>query len=216
MRGILYVGTFSPSFKRGDGRVKYKYLPPPCVKIFCDNLPEFTLNFMLLESAQESAGAAIMWYTNGTVTDEAPEYCYNSAVISVNDTLVCSRIDETWQTPFKIADGSIIPDVAALSGLVKESSTSGVANNTNNDHETATQFKSNDSNNDAAIGAGVGVPLGVIALFAIGWVLWERHMRKKTPGAASPVSIDKSSYVRELNGSKAVELYDGSTVASYH
>lgn len=43
---------------------------------------------------------------------------------------------------------------------------------TSSSNSTATN---NGSNHDAAIGAGVGVPLGVIALASIAWALWERR-----------------------------------------
>ncbi|KAJ5933898.1 hypothetical protein N7454_006227 [Penicillium verhagenii] len=149
------------------------------------------------KTAQQSAGASLVWYTNGTVTDGEDEYCCNSMVISGNDTLVCSTISGETQTPFTIANGSAIADVAALDGLVKESSSSTsttVANNTGNSDDTASSNStcSSGSNNDVAIGAGVGVPLGVIALVALGWALYERHLRKQMlttdPSGSSPPS----------------------------
>ncbi|KAJ5706716.1 hypothetical protein N7488_006517 [Penicillium malachiteum] len=56
-------------------------------------------------NAQPSAGASVVWLTNGTTggsTGDETEYCCNSVVISVNDTLVCSKIHGNTQDPFPI------------------------------------------------------------------------------------------------------------------
>jgi hypothetical protein len=57
---------------------------------------------------------------------------------------------------------------------------------------------------DIAIGAGVGVPLGVIALMTLGWALFERRARRAMRNQAPPsevVTVDKgASYVHGHNG----------------
>ncbi|KAJ5933899.1 hypothetical protein N7454_006228 [Penicillium verhagenii] len=169
-------------------------------------------------SAQEAAGAAVVWLTNGTTTSEEPQYCCNSAVVSANNTIVCSTVDGDFQNPFTISNGSAIANAAALSGLVEESSSSTVANTTASGNYTAmtkSQSSCNNSSKDVAIGAGVGIPLGVIALLLIVWAMWERRLRKQTPvpGQAFLLSDNNShSHVREMDGSKVPELYDGSTI----
>lgn len=44
-------------------------------------------------------------------------------------------------------------------------------------------------NKDAAIGAGVGVPLGVIALAAVGWALAERRKRYALINSPQPMMM---------------------------
>jgi hypothetical protein len=88
--------------------------------------------------------------------------------------------------------------VAGLNGLVKQSSTSGsstIANNTGNDDTAKSSTHSEDTQKNIAIGAGVGVPLGVISLLSIGWAVHERRMRKKIPQAqAQPILTTDYSY----------------------
>ncbi|GAB1193481.1 hypothetical protein APSETT444_002699 [Aspergillus pseudonomiae] len=82
------------------------------------------------------------------------------------------------QTPFTVTSGEIIPDVAGLSGLVRASNSSSSApNNT----KTCVQ----DSSRETAIGAGVGVPLGIIALGCMAWAVWERRARQRTTTSSS-------------------------------
>ncbi|KAF3398151.1 hypothetical protein F1880_005697 [Penicillium rolfsii] len=142
------------------------------------------------KNAQEGSGASLVWFTNGTTGNtpdgEPTEYCCNSVIVSSNNTLVCSSFPGTVSDPFPIANGSVIADVAGLIGLVKQSSTSSsptIANNTGNDDTPKSSTHSEDSQKDTAIGAGVGVPLGVISLLSIGWAVYERRMRKKIPHA---------------------------------
>ncbi|KAJ5201438.1 uncharacterized protein N7498_006101 [Penicillium cinerascens] len=136
----------------------------------------------------QGAGAALIPYLNGTTSaDEEPTYCCNSVVISGNDTLVCSKVGSTDPSPFPIANGSVIVDVAGLNGLVRQSSSTGsstIANNTGNDNTSKKLNSSDGSQKEVAIGAGVGVPLGVIALLSIVWALYERRLRKKIPQPA--------------------------------
>ncbi|KAJ5626485.1 hypothetical protein N7528_003912 [Penicillium herquei] len=137
------------------------------------------------KDAQPSAGASVVWLTNGTTggsTGDETEYCCNSVIISVNDTLVCSKIDGNTQNPFTLnSTGHIIAGVAGLEGLVETSdaNSSTITNSTGNTCTTASS-NNGDSSKEIAIGAGVGVPLGVIALLSIGWALYERRKRLNT------------------------------------
>ena len=96
---------------------------------------------------------------------------------------VCSTVKGDKQTPFKLPDGSPIPGVTALSGYNKTSnSTSSSMANTTTAADAATSGSTKgqrDHSKEVAIGAGVGVPLGVISLLALAWGLWERRQRKQ-------------------------------------
>ena len=156
---------------------------------------------MFSESARKGSSASLVWFTNGTIGDtpdgEPTEFCCNSVVLSPNGTLVCSRLSGNVQEPFTIANGSVIADVAGLNGLVKQSSTSGsstIANNTGNDDTAKSLTRTDDSQKSIAIGAGVGVRLGLISLLSIGWAVYERRMRKKIPQAqVQPILTTESS-----------------------
>ncbi|RHZ45665.1 uncharacterized protein CDV56_103464 [Aspergillus thermomutatus] len=90
------------------------------------------------------------------------KYCCG-AVVDDNGSLGCQVGDA-----FTIEKGAVIPGVAALAGYSNSSS-----------NTTCTiGDSSSPSSHDVAIGAGVGVPLGVIALAAIAWALWERRQCK--------------------------------------
>lgn len=121
--------------------------------------------------------------------------------------------------------------MAALDGLVNQSSSAGsstIANNTGNDDtakQSTSNAPSNNSKTETAIGAGVGVPLGFIALLSIGWALYERRLRNKMH--RSPISADGYGYAIERNdhpvelagltGSelKPAELYNSTTPTAY-
>lgn len=141
--------------------------------------------------AQGDTGVRIVWLNN---TGQGSNYCCNSVLFDpVTQQKDCSHVNGEPQSAFRIRDGSMMLDVAALSGIVKESNTttSSTANNntTTTDTDTDTNTSTNttsattkstekDNSNEVAIGAGVGVPLGVIAVLAIGWAIWERRRRK--------------------------------------
>ncbi|KAJ5969608.1 hypothetical protein N7501_005856 [Penicillium viridicatum] len=165
------------------------------------------------QSAQPGAGAAVVWL-NGTNSEST--YCCNSVLVNqTSSEKFCSSINGSPQSSFSVADGYIIPGVAGLSDFAKESNTTSsvVANRTSTATRAGLSTTSNDSR-DVAIGAGVGVPLGVIALFTTGWALWERRKRKRA--SLHPVQLvqpvvanDRSFEVSELGTytPKPVELY---------
>lgn len=134
--------------------------------------------------AQKDTGVRVVWLNN---TGQGSNYCCNSILFDTStQKMGCSDVNGEPQEAFRIRDASMMLDVAALSGIVKESNTttSCTANNTTDtdtDTDTTsatTKSTEKDNSNDVAIGAGVGVPLGVIALLAIGWAIWERRRRK--------------------------------------
>ena len=69
---------------------------------------------------------------------------------------------------FKLPFGRAIAGVAALAEH-GNSETGSTGNSGTKEPEPAS------SNHDVAIGVGVGVPLGVLALTAVAWALWERR-----------------------------------------
>ncbi|KAL4905591.1 hypothetical protein BDW74DRAFT_18097 [Aspergillus multicolor] len=120
-----------------------------------------------------TGGCSIVVLTNSN--DSGIQYCCNSIVSNTSDIRpACAA----GRAPFGIAAGAIMPGVAALSNL----STANGTNTTRTSTNTAgaySQCPKCEENHDAAIGAGVGVPLGVIAITAIAWALFERRKRVK-------------------------------------
>lgn len=97
--------------------------------------------------------------------------------------------------------------VAALSGLNNTTcnSSSSVPTANASDHQDNTS-------REVAIGAGVGVPLGAIALLSIGWALWERKERRRVAATAvsrstwSPVNKSSNDHPRNVNLYETGEL----------
>ncbi|KAL3482287.1 hypothetical protein BJX99DRAFT_252994 [Aspergillus californicus] len=84
--------------------------------------------------------------------------------------------------PFVLEDGEIIYSRAALADVNTNSTDSDSCPTAD---PTAGGSSGDDpgshcSSNDTAIGPGVGVPLGVLALSAVAWALWERRRRRQS------------------------------------
>ncbi|CAI7601877.1 unnamed protein product [Penicillium discolor] len=139
------------------------------------------------KDAQQGSGAAVV-----PLTTPGPEtvYCCNGLVANgTSEGLICGNVKGSPQQPFTVASGTAIPGVAALSDLMKRTDdTSPTVTNDTNTTRTASCITSTDSN-DVAIGAGVGVPLGITALHSIGWALWERRKRKRASLLTEPVHM---------------------------
>ncbi|KAL4998394.1 hypothetical protein BDV10DRAFT_185221 [Aspergillus recurvatus] len=146
-------------------------------------------------------GCSIILLTNRR--NEEPTYCCNSIVSSANGSgQTCG-----YGQPFRVGRGGIIPGVAALQDFV-------VANSSSNSTDNSADCPDCEATHEAAIGAGVGVPLGVIALTAIAWALFERRRRKRA-GVPVPYASPGPEYAPQkprgqqgvyLNPSDAVEL----------
>jgi hypothetical protein len=131
----------------------------------------------------------------GTNDDGRAIYCcgYQSANQTTDE---CANGD----APFILEDGEMVFRRAALADATEDgnssswttASTSPTATGTDAGTDSATC-----SNNDVAIGAGVGVPLGVLALSAVAWALLERRRRVKTVAGVGMVEHEHGR-VREV------------------
>ncbi|CEL08955.1 hypothetical protein ASPCAL12099 [Aspergillus calidoustus] len=158
-------------------------------------------------NVQLNGGCTIVMYNN---TAEGSFYCCNS--IQNNNTGFLPRC--AWDLdPFTLSSATIVPGVALLENYEQASTTT---NNTietplpSNSTETPLECpKTQSSNNDVAIGAGVGVPLGVLALLAVAWALLERQRRAKyfqSLAAANNSSVPLYSARKQMNPQ---ELFSG-------
>ncbi|KAF7117621.1 hypothetical protein CNMCM5793_006713 [Aspergillus hiratsukae] len=137
------------------------------------------------EDINPDGGSSIinLKYENGIAT-----YCCGTPIANGTDTL-CPDGSKGFQIP----TGYALTGVALLSDVNSSSATTAAST------DTATR-----SCYDTAIGAGVGVPLGVIALMMLCWALFERKarraMRIQTP-PTEVVTVDKGPpYAQTHNG----------------
>ncbi|KAK2820071.1 hypothetical protein FQN49_007747 [Arthroderma sp. PD_2] len=117
-------------------------------------------------------------FLNGTST-----YCANSIISKTADSITCAEDTE----PFTINSGDIITDKAVLAkadcSVPRLNPTVAIddmpsASGSSRPTPGSIKVEARDAAaTNVAIGVGVGVPLGVIALLAIGWALYERKKR---------------------------------------
>lgn len=114
------------------------------------------------KSDHRDAGCAVITFQ---ADGDNTTYCCDGIEANGNAT-VCANGED----PFKLESGTAIQGRAYLSNLTAKDS-------------------GNNNNRDVAIGAGVGVPLGVLFLTALGWALFERkkrHALLNSAAAAAP------------------------------
>lgn len=142
-----------------------------------------------LDTLYQSSGALLAHY-RGTGAEST--YCCGAVAVK-NNTLTCSTVNNQTQQPFSIENGTFMSGVAALANYIESS-------NSTASGQTPRIVSTKDSKL-VAVGAGVGAPLGVIAIAAFVWAIVERRKRKRmAPAPAVPVISDS----RTSNGA---ELY---------
>ncbi|KAF7594920.1 hypothetical protein BBP40_007956 [Aspergillus hancockii] len=112
------------------------------------------------------------------------KYCCGAVTYKDNEITCAAEGD-----PFSIDFGTAIDGVAGLAGKDTSSTTSASSTATATARcESAKEEAWSRANHDVAIGAGVGVPLGVIAVASIAWALWERRQRTVAERVGTVVS----------------------------
>ncbi|KAB8264306.1 hypothetical protein BDV32DRAFT_145554 [Aspergillus pseudonomiae] len=140
--------------------------------------------------ATPSMGASI---TNVGFSSGKATYCCGSPRTN-GSTVIClaSESDNNSDVPFSIQDGNPILSAGMLQNITTldaTNSSSSSDSNSNSNSSTATPATC-PSSHDTAIGAGVGVPLGVIAILLLIWALFERRRAGRALQQMQPVAFE--------------------------
>ncbi|KAL4820354.1 hypothetical protein BDW67DRAFT_180735 [Aspergillus spinulosporus] len=135
---------------------------------------------------QRDAGCAIVPYN---VTNEGVTYCCNSIVNNRSDIRPACV---SGTDPIILLSATIIPGVALLEDYTLRSNIDSVNTTASSTQSELEACPDSSSSNTAMIGAGVGVPLGVIGLVGIA----EEFLRKAAnwkPQYSEPVELGDGS-----------------------
>lgn len=105
-------------------------------------------------------------------------YCCGSAEVS-NTTTKCYD----GSNAFRVPDAEAVPGYALLGNITSFNASTDSPDSPNNTSCPIEQTNTS-SCHETAVGAGVGVPLGVIALASVAWALWERRKGKQASNSA--------------------------------
>ncbi|PYH47028.1 uncharacterized protein BP01DRAFT_390173 [Aspergillus saccharolyticus JOP 1030-1] len=109
-------------------------------------------------------------------TDGVSTYCCGTPVANSDDEVVCPNNASSFEVPtgHAVVGYAMLANVSSLDATAKTTCSS--SNTTTTVLATSTaSCPSGASGHDTAIGAGVGVSLGVVALASIAWALFERR-----------------------------------------
>ncbi|KAJ5689467.1 hypothetical protein N7462_003859 [Penicillium macrosclerotiorum] len=162
-------------------------------------------------------------------------YCCGTPISSDNGTICPFGKDS-----FQLDDADMIPGRAGLADYVLASNSSSSSSSNSSASNSATTSSSTSSiasstttpstssgdttssfspsSHDAALGAGLGIPLGVIAIASVVWALWERRransLSRAMMGSSAPASRSRfpGSHAK-TDSSVPTELDNGRNVA---
>jgi hypothetical protein len=143
---------------------------------------------MAIEDTFENMGASIinLNFINGTST-----YCCGTPIIDGED-IVCPFGKDSFQ----IDDGEILTGHTALANVTSLSaSTNSSSNSSTSCPPIQTSTPSSSGSHDVALGAGLGVPLGVIALGSLVWGFMERKRANKLSKAVANSTAPATGFI---------------------
>ncbi|OQE19557.1 hypothetical protein PENSTE_c015G05408 [Penicillium steckii] len=119
----------------------------------------------------EDIGASIinLSFLNGT-----SKYCCGTPVID-GDNIVCPFGKDS----FELDDAEILAGHAALANVTTLSASANSSSTSPCPTISSNPSSSSSGSHDVALGAGLGVPLGVIALASLAWAFMERRRANK-------------------------------------
>ncbi|KAL4814087.1 hypothetical protein BDW67DRAFT_94499 [Aspergillus spinulosporus] len=138
---------------------------------------------------QRNTGCAIVPYNS---TDQGVYYCCNSIVNNVTGPNPSCDLN---LEPFTLQSATIVPGAGLLKNYVELSDSDNITNTNGtalNRTDACADSKTSGSNTNAktvAVGTGLGVPLGVLALAGFVWAMYERRRRLRTITSNSKVPV---------------------------
>ncbi|KAJ5194228.1 hypothetical protein N7491_001564 [Penicillium cf. griseofulvum] len=139
------------------------------------------------------------------VKDRKSYYCANSITVGPSNEIACYA-----GSPFTLDRADLIWDKAALTNYTYGDTCS---NSTSASNTTAcptappapsSENRDAKDNNDLAIGAGVGIPLGVLLLTALGWALFERRKRLSVQATVAGLQSQAAATKQDMPGQAPV------------
>ncbi|KAJ5107803.1 hypothetical protein N7456_004478, partial [Penicillium angulare] len=152
------------------------------------------------QTSSANEGASII---NLSLIDGVSLYCCGTPIYN-GSAIVCPDGDS-----FQVDDGEVILGRAALANAttISSNATSSNSSITTSPASTSSSSASTSSNShNVAIGAGVGVPLGVIAIGTLIWAFWERRRANRLSKSLAAASAGRGAYQGnvELSSSTAM------------
>ncbi|KAJ5373064.1 hypothetical protein N7517_005070 [Penicillium concentricum] len=138
------------------------------------------------------------------IEDKKSEYCANSIIVDASNKLACSA-----GSPFTLDPAEFLWGKAALanytsgdasSNSTSTSNTTACPTTSSSGNKECNDNKDGKGNNDIAIGAGVGIPLGVLLLTALCWALFERRKRLSVQATVAGLQSQSAMTHRDLQG----------------
>jgi hypothetical protein len=157
------------------------------------------INNGVLENSTPDKGASI---SNIFFNGSTALYCCGSPIVD-GDNVSCPPSSDNNGEPFTVTTGKVIAGRAILANV------SSLSNKTSAGTSSSIGAGSDTGNcrtcHDTAIGAGVGVPLGVLALLFMIWAIIERRRKASrlsralsAPGPAGSIPVTLQSENSEL------------------
>ncbi|KAL2823497.1 hypothetical protein BDW59DRAFT_148689 [Aspergillus cavernicola] len=153
---------------------------------------------------------------NLSYQNQVSRYCCGTA-ISNDSSVACRNGDD-----FTVPTGEVVAGYALLANVTSlEAASDSPGSSANSSGSTGSPAISGNSSSchETAIGAGVGVPLGVIALASLAWALFERRRGKRaaqsstaSPSTTKPAVFDSGVFASDRK-TKMSELDSNRPVA---
>lgn len=139
------------------------------------------------QSIFASGGSSIVNIFYNSTTGVS-DYCCGTPIAASDGSTVC----QYNQPSFTLPQASILPGYAALEGYTNTASSGNTSTSPTATASTSTS-NSADNSRDIALGAGLGIPLGLIALGSLVWGYYERRRANQFRKALTASSVPTQS-----------------------
>ncbi|KAJ5825009.1 hypothetical protein N7447_007349 [Penicillium robsamsonii] len=142
------------------------------------------------------------------IEDKKSSYCANSIIVDPSNHLACAA-----GPSFELDPADFVWGKAALANYTSgdpslnstsTTNTTACPTTSSGENKGANDNKDGKSNNDLVIGAGVGIPLGVLLLTALGWALFERRKRLSVQATVDGLQSQVAMTHQDVQGQTSV------------